>query len=205
MCCGRNSRRGFTLLEVMIATIIVGMVAISIYRFVQLNLTAIRLSSAQAASEIAVQGLVAILQAQLNDLPAARQGVLAGQAHKFNDVPRDEMSWICSAGNGLLTKNAIGDYKVTLLLKRPERSAQLQLGAWRVRADGTDKEGDWVPLINNVSGLEIRYFDLRMNGWLEKWTDLRARPSLVRVRLWRANATEPYEVVLTLPASRLPA
>jgi len=47
--------------------------------------------------------------------------------------------------------------------------------------------------------MEIRYFDQRLNAWLEKWTDQSARPSLVRMRIWRAGDDQPYEQIFNLP------
>jgi hypothetical protein len=56
-------------------------------------------------------------------------------------------------------------------------------------------------LIENFAAMEIRYFDPRINSWLERWQDQNVRPSLVRIRLWRRADDEPYEAVLNIPAA----
>src|SRR5215472_9985270 len=46
-----SKARGFTLLEIMLAVAILGMMALAIFRFVQTNLTALRFSSETAAAD----------------------------------------------------------------------------------------------------------------------------------------------------------
>jgi len=192
----------FTLLEVMLAVGIIGLVAISIYRFLETNLLAMQISTEQGSMQMETQGLMSVLQYELNNLPRTETGVILGEAHKFNDLASDEMQWTCGPGCGLFTKNASGEYKVTLVLKPVPRSNAFDFGVRRVPVDETLKLGDddnWLHLMDGVKAVEIRYFDLRLNAWLEKWTDQNARPTLVRVRLWRTNDTDPYEKILSLP------
>src|ERR1700681_4157255 len=59
-----NRRRGFTLLEIIMAVAILATMALAIYRFVQSNLIAIRLSSETLASEARYDGLREVLAAQ---------------------------------------------------------------------------------------------------------------------------------------------
>lgn len=195
-------RRGFTLLEVVLAVAIMALVALSIYPFIELNLVAIKRSTEFSRQESAMRGLVAAIQTQLAALPGGRQGALLGEAHLFNEIPSDEMQWICGPGNGLFTKDASGEYKTTLAIRAPENKGEVaELGLRRVSL--TDKEAamNWLPLLSPVTALEIRYFDPRLNSWLQKWTDQQARPALVRLRIWRDNAADPYEAVLSLPLS----
>ncbi len=58
---------------------------------------------------------------------------------------------------------------------------------------------DWVKLMDNVKGLEISYFDARLNGWVDKWTDTSTLPNLVRVRLALGEGRAPYEIVERVP------
>ena len=51
--------------------------------------------------------------------------------------------------------------------------------------------------------MEIRYYDPRVNGYVERWNDQNARPSLVRIRVWRKPDDAPYEAVLSVPAANL--
>ena len=104
-----NRRRGFTLLEIIMAVAILATMAVAIYRFVQANLIAIRLSSETLASEARYDGLREMLAEQWQSL-APGKGALSGDAFKLNDRERDEVRWICGAGPGLMTRYAAGDF-----------------------------------------------------------------------------------------------
>src|SRR5437763_6794457 len=99
----RARRRGFTLLEITLSVAILGMMTLAIYRFVATNLTVMRVSSEQNLTEAHYAGLLNLLSAQWQDLPAG-QGALSGEEFKFNYRPRDEIVWVCGAGPGLLTR-----------------------------------------------------------------------------------------------------
>src|SRR5205807_1509764 len=111
-----NRRRGFTLLEIIMAVAILATMALAIYRFVQSNMVAIRLSSEAIAADSRYDGLREVLAAQWQSLPSGR-GALLGDAFKLNDRERDEVRWICSAGPGLMTRYAAGDFVVALRLQ----------------------------------------------------------------------------------------
>jgi len=196
----RRRPRAFTLLEITLAVAILGMMALAVYRFVSANLTAVRLSTESNETDARYQGLANLLTAQLQDLPPG-QGTLAGEPYKFSGRSRDEMTWVCSAGPGLLTRYATGDYSVTLRLRPMNKSDQMQLGFTREPAeDITPTEGNqtWVPLIADLDSMEIRYFDPRLNAWVDRWTDRGTLPHLVRVTLARAGATVPWEAIVPL-------
>jgi len=178
---------------------ITALVAFGIFRFVAANLRALQFSTELSARDVSMRALMKTIQDQLNDLPPAQQGALLGETHKFNNLPGDEMMWVCSAGPGLFTIHATGDYNVTLALKQTRNPAVSDLGVRRILADGSSKDENWFTLMKDVKAMEIRYFDVRLNAWLEKWTDQGARPNLVRVRIWRAGDDQPYEQIFNLP------
>jgi prepilin-type N-terminal cleavage/methylation domain-containing protein len=182
--------RGFTLLEIVLATAILGLMAVAIFRFVQSNIVALRLSATENMEEARYNGLLDLLTSQWQSLPTG-VGALAGDTFKFNDRPRDEITWTCGAGPGLLTRYAPGEYTVRLRL-RPlrEGSDKLQLGCFRkprADAEGENENETWVPLIDDVGGLRIRYFDTRLNAWVERWTDTGTLPRLIEVVIERPN------------------
>src|SRR2546421_3755042 len=143
--------RAFTLLEIMLAVIILGMMSLAIYRFVQANVTAMRVSSEVDAVEARYDGLRELLTQHLQSLPPGA-GALAGEPLKIEGHDRDELSWFCSAGPGVLTRYANGDYRVSLRLRRHDaKSQQLDLGLLRKPKDDTagfyEKE-NWVGLVD---------------------------------------------------------
>ena len=195
-----NRQRGFTLLEIIVAVAILATMAMAIYRFVQSNLTAIRMSSDAIAADARYDGLREVLMMQWQSLPAGK-GALLGDTFKLNDRSRDEIRWICSAGPGLMTRYAAGDYIVSLRLQSEKNSDRYDLGFLRKpRNDSavSDVNESWVPLIDDVSSLQIRYFDTRLNTWVERWTDTGTLPRLVKVTVGRGDSPTPWEAIIPL-------
>jgi hypothetical protein len=181
------------------------MMSLAIYRFMQSSLTAIRVSSEATAADAVYGGLRDLLTAQWQTLPPGK-GALVGEPFKFNDRPRDEIRWTCDGGPGLLTRYAPGDFVVTLRLQPHKKdSGQLDLGVLRKPKNDTavtDTNETWMPLIENVHSLQIRYFDPRLNVWVERWTDTVTLPRLVKLVVGRTDTTMPWEVIV--PLGRMP-
>jgi Prokaryotic N-terminal methylation motif len=201
----RNSRRiaGFTLLEIMLAVGILGLMSLAIFRFVQSNMTALRVSSDIAAMDSQYDGLRDLLTAEWQSL-SPLQARMTGEPFKLNDRERDVISWNSSAGPGLLTRYAPGDFKVALRLQpENEKSDRLDLGFLRKpKNDSDSEEGDetWVPLIKNVSSLQISYFNPRLgvNPWVDRWPTTSQLPALIKVTVGRTDSPVPWEAIIPL-------
>ena len=186
----RRRQRGFTLLEITLAAAILGLMSIAIYRFVQTNIAALRISSVEAVDDARYTGFLDLLTTQWQGLPAGI-GALAGDTFTFGGRPRDEITWISASGPGLLTRYAEGEFSVKMRL-RPGKAGSnaMQLGFYRKpreTAEGSEEGETWVPLIDDLNGMRIRYFDPRLNAWVERWTDSGTLPRLIEVTLERAN------------------
>jgi prepilin-type N-terminal cleavage/methylation domain-containing protein len=201
MFIGRAKRdHGFTLLEIIIAVAIMATMAMAIYRFVQSNLVAIRVSSDAIVADARYDGLRDVLTAQWQSLPPGK-GALLGDTFKLSDRSRDEVRWVCGAGPGLMTRYAAGEYIVSLRLQSEKDSDRYDLGFLRKpRRDSglSDANESWVPLIEDVSSLQIRYFDVRLNVWVERWTDPGTLPRLVKVIIGRGDSATPWEAIIPL-------
>ena len=185
----------------MLAVSILAMMSLAIYRFVQTNLTAVRISSETSAVDAQYAGLANLLSAQWQSLPQAA-GALVGEPFKFNDRPRDEITWVCGPGPGLLTRYAAGEYRVSMRLRPVSKeSDKMEIGLMRKPKTAADYETEtesWMPLLSNVESMQIRYFDPRLNTWVEKWTDTITLPRLVKVSIGRGKDTVPWETVIAL-------
>ena len=196
-----NRFLGFTLLEIIMAVAILSTMAIAIYRFVESNMIAIRVSSDVVAADARYDGLREVLANQWQTL-APGKGALLGDAFKLSERERDEVRWICGPGPGLMTRYAAGDFVVTLRLQSAKKeNNRLDLGFLRKPKDDTSLTNvneSWIPLIENVQTLQIRYFDSRLNVWVEKWTDAQTLPRLVKVTIGRSDAGAPWEAIIPL-------
>ena len=201
MTAGRHCPRGFTLLEIMLAVGILGMMAMAIFRFVQSNMTALQFSAVTAANDAQYDGLRDLLTNEWQSLSPIRAKMI-GEPFKLNDRERDEITWNSGAGPGVLTRYAAGEFTVVLRLQPDnEKSGQLDLGILREpQDDSDDAEGHetWVPLIRNVKSLEIAYFDPNANTWLPRWAGGTRLPSLVKISVGRADAADPWEAIIPL-------
>ncbi|MEN3368444.1 MAG: ral secretion pathway protein [Verrucomicrobiota bacterium] len=197
--------RGFTLLEITLAAAILGLMCLAIYRFVDTNITVLRISAEESVEEARYSGLLDLLTAQWQDLPKGA-AALNGEPFKFNDRPRDEIVWLCGAGPGLLTRYAGGEFTVRMRLRPMPNSDKLQLGFLRrprETADGSDEGETWVPLMDNVRGMRIRYFDTRLNAWVERWTDTTTLPRLIEIMLERPGRTN-WQAIVALGRTPFP-
>jgi len=189
----------------MLAVMVMALVAVSIYRFVETDLHAIKISTDDTVRKGAVEALVAVLREEFCNIPQSEQNGLLGEAHQFNGKASDQVEWLTQAGNGLFTEAAEGPWKATLILRADEKGSTSTLGLLRQLPGRPNTETHWLPLLPEVDAIEIRYFDQRLNVWLDRWSDANSRPTLIRVRIWRTNETVPYEAVIQLPPTNLPS
>ncbi len=192
-----NKADGFTLLEIMLAVAVLGLVVISVYRFVETTLAGVRTTEVEFREQALTASFGSFLRSQMEGLPV-RLGAITGEPHVFNNIPSDELQWIANPGFGTMTRHANGEYRVTLTVQEPKGGGPLELGLRRQDIDNK-AEATWFPLMKDVKGLEVRYFDSRAREWMEKWTDLAVRPTLIRVKLWRGASPDPHEMVLLVP------
>jgi prepilin-type N-terminal cleavage/methylation domain-containing protein len=193
-------RSGFTLLEIMLAVAILAMMSMAIYRFVQSNILALRISTEASAADARFDSLRDLLTAEFQNVPSG-VGALTGDPLKVNDRSRDEVRWIGDAGIGVLTRYAGNKCTVALRIQQEKNSDKLDLGLLRKPSDDvsfTDVHESWVPLLQDVRSLQVRYFDSRLNVWVTRWSDTVTLPRLVRVTIERNDAAVPWEAVIPL-------
>jgi prepilin-type N-terminal cleavage/methylation domain-containing protein len=193
--------RGFTLMEIMLAVAILGMMSVAIFRFVQSNMIALQLSSDSDAADAQYAGLRDLLTAEWQSLDPLRANMV-GEPFKLGDRERDEIKWKSSAGPGLLTRYAPGDFTVVLRLQpENEKGGWLDLGFSRKAQEDSDTgeaRETWVPLIKNVNSLEISYFDANANNWLPRWPLGGRLPLLVKITVGRTDSAVPWETIIPL-------
>jgi len=164
-------------------------------------MTAMRLSSDTVARDSQYDGLRDLLTSEWQNLSPTRARMI-GEPFKLNDRERDVITWICSAGPGLLTRYAPGEFIVALRLQpENEKSDRLDLGLLRKPKDASDigeRHETWVPLVKNVSSLQISYFNPSLNTWIDRWPNASQLPWLVKVTVGRADSPVPWEAIIPL-------
>jgi prepilin-type N-terminal cleavage/methylation domain-containing protein len=196
---------GFTLLEIMVGVGVLGMLLISMYQLVGTQLLALQTTRETQVESVAMQGLVRYVQGVLAGLPLRQNDVLRGVHHVYGMVPADELQWISRPGMGLLTSAAADDdYALTLTIQpRTSTSRRQDLGIRRRLVTEPDSSYEWITLLPDTVALEFAYFHPSLGLWQEKWEDTNTRPTLVRMKVWRREGEEPFEVVLPVPSARI--
>jgi prepilin-type N-terminal cleavage/methylation domain-containing protein len=207
-----RARGGFTLLEVMLAVAIIGFTTVGIFRFVQSTVRAVAVSVEDTEEQLRVDRLVALVQEEFYSLPARGQTNIQGESIKLNGADFDSIEWRSRGGPGLMTTAVSGEYRVKLRIQPVEKNSnKYEIGYWRrpalletdggLVAGGSDKDATWVPLLQRVSAMRIRYWDSRLGQLLDSWRDPTARPAFVILSITREGDDVPYEAVLRIPVS----
>ena len=101
-----------------------------------------------------------------------------GKQIKLKGVSTDELTWLCREGQGVMTGAAPGEYRVTFTAQESEKDKSvLELGLRRelvtpdeksdmdfFKRGGAAAKYNWLPLYRPVAGVEIRYWDARLNS-----------------------------------------
>ena len=208
----RHSRAGFTLLEVMLAVAIMAVTTLGIFRFVQSTVRAVAASVEDTEEQLSVERLVALVQEEFYSLPVRGQTNIQGESIKLNGADFDSIEWRSRGGAGLMTTAATGEYRVKLRIQPVEKNSnKYEIGFWRrpalldtaggLVAGGSDNDATWVPLMQRVAALRLRYWDARLGQLLDSWRDPTVRPSFVIMSITREGDETPYEAVLRIPVS----
>ena len=203
---------GFTLIEVMLAVLIMALTTFGIFRFVLATQKAVAASVSDTEEQLAIERLVALVQEQLYSLPARGQTNIQGESIKLGGADFDSIEWRSRGGPGLMTTAATGEYRVKLRIQPIEKNSnKYEIGFWRrpalldtdggLVAGGSDRDATWVPLLQRVSAMRLRYWDARLGQLLDSWRDPTVRPSFIIMSITREGDDTPYEAVLRIPIS----
>ena len=199
-----------TILEVVLAVVVLSFISVAVFQFVRSNIRAISISTQDVNERLAVERLVELVQEEFYNIPARGQATLLSKAVKVGGRDVDVVEWRSKGGPGLMTTAAKGEYQVRLRIKPVQRdSAKYEIGVERemvmqetalglVAGAGTSKP-DWIPLIPDAYSLRCRFFDPRLNTEVESWPDATTRPSYMRLSIMREGDLVPCEAVIANP------
>lgn len=204
------------------AVVMLTIVGFIMMKFVALNTAAIMTVSKVQLIENRVDGFLSWFAGQLQTLEPESAG-LSGEAHEFEgENSSDEITWKATPGVGTLSQTGEGMFQLRLALDplKDGQTRALRLirtavedvkeekegkeGGNRTRAvtkavavDG-EAESETI-LIEDAPGLEIRYFDMRVNSWVKRWSDAATLPSLIKVKVWIGGTDQTRETTVRLP------
>ncbi len=206
-------RAAFTLLEVALAVMIIGLTSIGVFGFVKSTLRGVSASVEDVEMQLEVERVVELVQEELYSLPARGQAMLTGKFFKNGDTNFDSMEWRSRGGSGLLTTAATGEYRVQIRIQPLKGDeSKYEIGFWRRPAlldtagglvqGGSDKDETWVPLIKGAKSLTLRYWEPRLGQLVNQWQDQSSRPTFVVIGIEREGDENPYEAWLAVPSAQ---
>lgn len=200
----RERRRAFTLLEIMLSVAILSLVALALYQFVSSTLASASVAYNAGSLQSDLAGFNRVFQAQAANLPARLPSgvqLITGKSVRKGVGAADSVMWISPPGNGVFARRADGFIFATLELGQAKDGSRLVLSRSLMQSDPNTppKPLPDVPLIANVSSLEIAYYDARINSWVDNWNDAAALPDLIRFRMKFSTGAPDYETVIRLP------
>jgi prepilin-type N-terminal cleavage/methylation domain-containing protein len=194
-----TSRRGFTLIELIIAIALTGVVALLVYGAADVALdTEERLQ----AEELVVRSERAwrtVVEDALRNVRAnsdyGRATLVLEQRVDAMGRPRDRLRIITAGGTPPLTPDA--DWIVSI--EATAGGVTLTATPFGVVAPPRTVTGP------SVTGLDVRvYGGLENPAWLEVWSDSRSLPRAIEITYWTDSGPITPPVLLTLPAGTGP-
>lgn len=188
-------RRGFTLIELVIALTLVGVVALLVYGAANAALdTQSRIEERQLAVRAERAWLALVEDALRNARPGAAYGAPVFIVEQNSDPegrPRDRLKFITAGGTPPLTADA--DWEVTI----EPTDAGLTMVAAPVGVDAPPRLLVGLP---GKTGLDVRVHGASMEAeWLEDWRLDRLVPRAIELTYWTDSGPSGPPVLLNLP------
>jgi general secretion pathway protein J len=177
-----GSEDAFTLVEVLLATALVAVIAAMVFGSLYLSTAAIDGARRAAAREQLLRSTLRIMSEELSTAVTVPIGPLMGLNATQEGQPADTVAF-----------NTLGQFRSGDSVQESEmvrivytREGDRLLRVIRRNIYGvTDESLDQFELAKPVRGLNIRYFDVQANAWMDEW-DGRARtspPSAILIEL----------------------
>ena len=190
-------RRGFTLLEVLLSVLVLGLISVMIFGSFQSITASIQATEEAMESlhhgEIVLEQLVSSLRSTA--FFESNPGLYTFRHESMpGNPPEDMLSWVSGTMAFLPPRYPTrqGLNRLFLSIETIEGQRGLAVSAYPHLLDPEDPAVDEVApwLISpRVQGLQVRFYDLRTEDWVDTWEDERQLPQFLEVRLF----LEPLE------------
>jgi len=199
------SSRGFTLLEVLVASSILTIVLAILYGVFSQTLTSKRIAEERSTLSRTARVLLLRMGEDLQaSFPFASENArFVGKTRRTSTFPQASVSFMSFANAQLTNVGREGDWSEIAYDLIPDPLAptlwqlvrRVRLTSESTRGSRQDEqEAEVLPLLSRVQGLRFRFFDGRT--WVEEWGQDRTRgriPQAVEVELALASAEKPRD------------
>ena len=179
----RASNKGFTLFEVILALMILGLLSGAVYSITAAALESTKVTLTEQAASRRLEAFVRITRDAFLNLPAdAKLFLRFGKASSGAPVPE----LVFSETTGTFGVSSLGGGSL-ILSARPRADGTRVFSILRVPADlqGIDydrlmDQGAWIPLLPGVE--KVSWLFWQQGEWVEEWPEGSTRPESVRLR-----------------------
>jgi len=190
------TRRGFTLLELLVAIALAGVVALLVYGAARAGSeTEARLSASRRRWQAERAMRTLIEDALRNARPAMRPGDAAFALHartSSTGIPQDDLTFVTRGGFPPLTADA--DWRVTVQIS--EAGGALSVIAVPLGVRTPERLAGALP---GVTGLEIRVLAPSGGPWTRQWALPSAFPRAVALTFWTDSGPREAALRIALP------
>ena len=178
----QDSEGGFTLVEVMLATALVAVIAAMVFGSLQLSTAAIDSARASAAREQILRSTFRIMSDELTAAVSNPAGPWIGLNSTQEGQPADTVAFLTL---GQFRGGETSQETELVRIVYTREGDRLLRFVRRNIYGMTDDTLDQLEMVKRVKGFNLRYFDSQANVWSDEW-DGRARttpPSAVLIEL----------------------
>jgi general secretion pathway protein J len=200
----RAATRGFTIIEIMTAMVIFGMVVVAI--FASWSAIAHGSVSGQRAVANAQRSRVALRTIE-EALASTRSFVADVEYYSFDADNGSEpyLSFVSKLSPSFPRSGRFGEFdvrRVTFSLEPgPNYQKQLVLRQTPVLMDMDEDEQNFpVVLANDVKKFDLAFWDKQKGDWLDEWDQTNQIPQMVKFTLQMSSEPEPVTRIVALPA-----
>lgn len=189
----RASERGFTLVEVLLATALLAVIAAMVFGSLHLSTVAIDSARSTAAREQVLRSTLRIMAEELTAAVSNPIGPWMGLNSTQEGQPADTVAFL-TMGQFRGVESAQETEMVRIVYTR--EGDRLLRFVRRNLYGLTDDSVDQLELAKRVKGFNIRYYDSQANVWSDEW-DGRARSSQPSAVLIELTLTQDDDEVRT--------
>jgi general secretion pathway protein J len=161
-----GSEDGFTLVEVLLATALVAVIAVMVFGSLRLSTVAIDGARRSAAREQLLRSTLRIMSEELSTAVTVPIGPLLGVNATQDGQPADTI--VFNTVGQFRAGDSTQESEMVRILYSRERDRLLRFIRRNIYGV-TDDSLDQFELAHLVRGFNVRYFDSQANAWLDEW------------------------------------
>lgn len=210
----RNRARGFTLIEVMVALFLLGLVVAAVYSS---WIAIVRGSKVGLEAAAEVQRSRIAMRTMEEALTSTRMYVADAEYYGFEaeNGTKAYLSFVANLSQSFPRSGKFGDFtvrRVTFGLEQgPDSEPELVLRQFPILMEpDIDEREHPIILAQHVKKFELGFWDIRSGDWIDEWTETNQVPPMVRITLQfgvkknNSRANEEVTRVVAIPAIAVP-